>query len=513
MTRGWMAVLFALAAVAAQPAAGMAQHQASRLAFTRAEAAGPPAAPLSLDACVAAALAHDARGKAAEQAVAQASARHGQALSARYPSVSARLTASQLDEAPNFIFPASTLAVQASTIQTPSMALTLPANAFGPGFPPVAVQVPVPGSSITIPAQSFEIPPQTVRLMDRRFYSGSLNALYALYTGGLAGARTAQARAGVEASRQDARQTAAEVVFDVRRAYWGIVLAHKLRTVATDTYERMKATLDLTESLYKNGSGRVKKTDYLRHRSMVDTIASMVTEFEAQERSATAALAMLVGWQGLEGPAIADQDFPAVATMPDEAELVATTLAASPQVGQVQAGLIALKANVSAARAGHLPKVGLFADLNLMGGAYHAGLMTSQNRTSWAVGVGVDVPIFQGFRVVKEVQEAEAGYRKLEAQLSSLREGVALDVRRTLIALGKARAQHQSTGSAYRSASENRELNIRAYQDDLVETKDVIEAQLVEAVLAGQFFKVEFDVVDALARLELLRGTAGAGRK
>jgi outer membrane protein TolC len=261
------------------------------------------------DQCIAAAIAHDGRSKAAGHGVEIADARRGQALSSRYPSLSARLTATRFDEDPNFVFPASSIDVPASSFTIPPMVMTLPANAFGPGFPPVNVPLPIPGSTLPVPAQVFHVPEQDVRLMDQTLYSGTLNAMYALYTGGLAGARIAQARAGVDVARHERRQTAAELAFDVTRAYYGVVLAHKLRAVAAETYERMKVTLDLTESLYKAGSGRVKKTDFLRHTAMVETIASMVTEFEAAERSARAALAMLIGWTGPGDPALATDDF------------------------------------------------------------------------------------------------------------------------------------------------------------------------------------------------------------
>ena len=131
--------------------------------------------------------------------------------------------------------------------------------------------------------------------------------------------------------------------------------------------------------------------------------------------------------------------------------LIRQALENNPQINQVQAGLIALKSGITAAQAGHLPKVGLFADLNLIGNSYNAGAVTPQNKTMWAVGFGVEIPIFQGFRVVKEVQEARAGQKKLEQQYAALRDGVALEVRRTGIAIEKARAQRVSTGNAYKS--------------------------------------------------------------
>jgi outer membrane protein TolC len=83
---------------------------------------------------------------------------------------------------------------------------------------------------------------------------------------------------------------------------------------------------------------------------------------------------------------------------------------------------------------------------------------------------------------------------------------VSLEARLAAIAIDKARAQRASTRRAYDAATENRDLHVRAYQDELVETKDMIEAQLVEAVLAGQHFKTLYDLADAEARLRALLG-------
>ncbi|MCL4813907.1 MAG: TolC family protein [Vicinamibacteraceae bacterium] len=510
----------ALAVVAVLISAGPVWSQDSGIALSTAAAAAasrmavavPSPAALTLEACLAAALAHDGRGKAAAHGVEAAAARFGQARSSRYPSVSARMMATRLDEDPNFIFPSTGFAVPAGAIDVPATLFMLPANALGPGLPPINVPLPVPGATVQIPAQTFHVPAQDIRLMDKTLFSGSLGAMYALYTGGLAGARIEQAEAGVEAAREERRQTLAEIQFDVTRTYYGIVLARKLHRVASDTWERMQVTLELTESLYKTGSGRVKKTDYLRHSAMVDTIASMVAEIEAQERVARAALAVLIGWREPGDPEVADLDFPPEAPSAWAAP-VEHVVERNPTIGQALAGLAALHAGITAARAGHLPKVGLFADLHLIGNSYNAGAVTPQNKTTWAVGIGVEVPIFQGFRVAKEVEEARAAHRQLEQQLAALRDGIALEARRATVAIDKSVAQHATARRAYASATENRELHVRAYQDELVETKDMIESQLVEAVLAAQFFRVQYDLVDARARLDLLVGSVATGSR
>ena len=56
------------------------------------------------------------------------------------------------------------------------------------------------------------------------------------------------------------------------------------------------------------------------------------------------------------------------------------------------------------------------------------------------------------------------------------------------------------------AATDNRDLNERAYQSELVETKDVIEAQIMESLWQAQFHKVLYDHVETRAHLNFLVG-------
>jgi outer membrane protein TolC len=61
---------------------------------------------------------------------------------------------------------------------------------------------------------------------------------------------------------------------------------------------------------------------------------------------------------------------------------------------------------------------------------------------------------------------------------------------------------------AVQVAQENRELNIRAYQEDMVETKDVIESQLFESYTQGDFYRSQYDHILARAKLDYIVGIA-----
>src|ERR1017187_7167397 len=144
---------------------------------------------LSLQDCLRLAMENNRRRPASRFAVAMAEAQHRQALAGYWPQVTAKAGYFRLDGAPNFIFPASTMVVPAQTVTVPAgtAMVTIPAEAFAPGFPPAPIQMPVafPGQSITTAAQVFPIPQQNVKLLNPDNFTVSGNLTWLLWDGGM----------------------------------------------------------------------------------------------------------------------------------------------------------------------------------------------------------------------------------------------------------------------------------------------------------------------------------------
>src|ERR1039457_6624915 len=87
---------------------------------------------LSLEDCLRIAMEKNRRRPASRFAVAMAEAQHRQALAGYWPQVTAKAGWFRLDEAPNFVFPASTMYIPPQTVNVPggTAAVTIPANAF-----------------------------------------------------------------------------------------------------------------------------------------------------------------------------------------------------------------------------------------------------------------------------------------------------------------------------------------------------------------------------------------------
>ena len=462
--------------------------------------------PYNLAKCIEFALQNNHRMSISRESVEMAIAVHRQALSAWWPQISGSFLGSRMDEDPNFIFPASQMITPASSFTVPSTVITLPANIFGPGFPPQNVPIPIPPTSVDVPAQTISIPQQNIKLMNRDNLLASVNFTLPLYTGGLRESRIGQAKSGMEVARQDERKTDLEIIYDVKRLYYATVMGDQLIKISKDTLARMEATLELTEKLYKTGSGTVKKTDYLRNSLVVETLRGIVAELEGQERNLRTTLLMVIG-QDMGNPiTLADTELTFKPVSVDPKAMLEAAVANNPDIAKVQAALRAAEFGVRAAQSGHIPKVALVGKANKIVNSYDSGIVTPDNKSTWMVGIGIDIPIFEGFRVSNEVAEQKANLRKLQAQLDLLRDGIALQVRSTCHDLIKAQEKQKSTLEAFRSAKENRELNVRAYQEELVETKEVIEAQIMEALISGNYQQVLFEYAETQARLEFLTG-------
>ena len=467
-------------------AAAVAASAADTVVSSPSAPAGVGNSALTLQQCIELAVEKNHFRTASRYSIEIAEAQHQQALSGYWPQIGVKANYSIMDQNPNFIFPSQNISMPQGTA--------------------LVMQVTTPGGPVQMPLSTLPVPEQNVKLMDRHNFTASLNATLPLYTGGQVGALVRQAEQGMKAAQEEARRTDLQVVYDTTSYYYGAVLARELVQIGRDALTRMEVTLDLTENLYTKGSGKVKKTDYLRNKTVVEWLRTAVTSLEGNEQLAKAALTNSMGleWQNPVEPAPEPLPF-----MPSKAELrdmVSGAYQFNPDWARLEAGLEAASAKIDEAKSGHLPKVGLFGSLTGIVNSYDQGIVTPDNKNSWMVGIGMELPLFNGLRTTGEVREARARLEKLKQQQFLLKEGIALQVKHIFIQLITAQQQKVSSEAAAASSEENRSLNERAYQEELVETKDVIEAQLMESLMKAQYQKTLYDNLDARANMDFVVG-------
>jgi outer membrane protein TolC len=465
---------------------------------------------LSLSDCLHTAMEKNHSRPASQFAVDMAEAQHRQALAAYWPQINAQGGVGQMSSSPNFVYPASAMVIPAQSVAIPggTATVTIPANAFGPGFPPVAVQMPVsfPGQTVTTNAQMFPIPAQNIKLMNPTTESVSGDFKWLLLDGGMRKGYSEQALGAVNVAKAEVHRTDLELTENVIRLYYGAVLARQLHQLGQDTLDRMEATLRMTESLYKDGSGTVNKTDYLDNKVMAETVRSLVAPLEANQASAEAALAYTMGLSWKSSVAPKDETVPFQPYAGNLDDLVSTAYEFNPDWAEIEAGLKAFEGQRATAASGFFPKVGLKGELHKRWNGYDGGLSTSNNKDGWSVDLGVEVPIFDGFLTRERVAEARARINQLKEKKLLLSEGLGLEIRNMFLELEANEKVVNATQDAAAAAKDDTDLTLRGYQTGLVATEKVIRTQLQEALVTAAHDKAIYDHMALQSRIDLVVG-------
>ena len=448
----------------------------------------PVTSELTLEKCVHIALKNHQSLKVSDENVLMAEALYQQAMSAYWPRISADVNASRADQDRTFSFQG----------EIDGQALT---SALAKSSPALGQLM---QSGLAQPISSIPLDVKT-KLYNRDLVMAAVNLTYPLFTGGKINAIVGQAEKGVKIAQELRRKTRLEVVNDVKKYYFGAQFAAQMQKLTSDTLERFQVLQELTERLYQHGSMKVKKTDYLRTKTTTAMTRSMLHEAKYATDLAHEALGNAMGIEWQEGLSLVETDqTPSLDTNLEA--LINSAQQFNPDIQQLSLAIQASDHMIAEAKSGYYPMIGFQAEAHSIQNSYNQGLFNGDNREGWTVGIGLQWNFFDGFQTTGKVKQAEAQQRKFESQKILLDKGMALMIKQQFLRIKSAYAQIKDTENASQFASENRQLNVSAYQEELVETKDVIEAQIVETFTQGAYFRSRYALDTALANLEFLVG-------
>lgn len=438
-----------------------------------------PTQRLTLQNCIETALKNHQSLQVSDAAIAMADAQYRQAMSAYWPRISVEANAQRADQD-------RTYSLEGDIKLPPALTGALAAI---PGSPQI--------SSLPINTE--------VKLYDRDILLSSVNLTYPIFTGGRINAIVEQAEKGVSIAEQGKRKTELEVIRDVKKYFYGAQFAIEMEKLAETTLERFKVLEDLTERLYQGGSLKVKKTDYLRTRTTTAMTRSMLEEAHYARQLAHEALANAMGLDWHNSISLASDE--GISELPAELEpLVEAAQHFNPDIQQLRLALEASESKITEAKSGYFPVIGFQASAQSIQTDYNKGLTNAANRDGWTLGLGLKWTLFDGLETASKVSYAESLQRQLTSRQILLDQSMALQVKQEFLRLGAANRQIEATADAARFADENQKLHLRAYQQEMMETKDVIEAQIVDTFAQSALHRSRHALAMAMTSLEFLIG-------
>ncbi len=348
---------------------------------------------------------------------------------------------------------------------------------------PTTISVTSGGTSITV-----QLPPPPVDTGELR-----VSLQYPLFTGGRLEAQIALAEANVKGAEATLQRTVQQVLFQVKQAYYQLLLARASRRAA----ERILAQAE--ENL------RVAR---------VRVQAGVAPQFDVLQAEVNLANARQGVVRALNSMALARQALAALLNIPldtllepqDELgitpfsvpleELINRALRQRPELAELSARRAAAEAALELARSGARP------NLALQGAYFLSGTSLQNLTTNWQVILALTLNLFDGGLTKARIQEAEERLRQLQVAESQQRQAIELEVRQSYLTLQSAVAELEASGKAVEQALEAlRIANVR-YQAGVSAQLEVIAAQAALAQAEVNRVQALFNYNLALAQLE-----------
>ncbi len=338
----------------------------------------------------------------------------------------------------------------------------------------------------------------------------SLSLSQKVYQGGalLSAVRAAgHLRAAAAAALSDAQT---DIVRGVMESYLGALLTDRLVAIAElglAQAEQQHEYIRLRHSV-----GKASDFELLQAEVQRDNQRPLVVEAENSRSLAYLSLRRFLNLSPRKPLVLADTLLSPAAPVPDVTGIDRDELASEaerrPAVQTLEETVAAREQGVSVASGGWWPEVSLFANYSQQ--AYPEDVFPAGRDwvDDFAVGLRVNLALFDGFLTRGRVSEAKAQLKAEEQRLAILREERRLAVEQRVGELERARADLLSRQQTVRFASRVHDLARLRFEEGAANLFDVADSRIAEQLARVNEARARYDMLVASARLEKLTGRA-----
>jgi len=328
-------------------------------------------------------------------------------------------------------------------------------------------------------------------------YTTGFTASQLIYDFGKTSSRVGANTDLVTASKQDSRLASMTVATGVEVAFYAAMQAKELTVVNQETVKQNEDHLRMAQAFYKAGTRPLLDVTQAEV-NLANANVGLITARNA-ERVALLQLENSMGVHLRPGYVLKGN----VNTSPLEISLdSARTVAMQerPDILSARAHYDALSAFASATFGLHLPTIAAT-------GTYNWSGFDVKLYGRWTAGLTFSLPIFQGFGINAQVDQANAAVQAQFAQVRLTYESAMLDVEQNYLAVDAAAERIAATSKLVEQADESLRLAEKQYAAGVGTAIEVTDAQVARANARITAIQAVYDHTIAITRLRESMGT------
>ncbi len=336
----------------------------------------------------------------------------------------------------------------------------------------------------------------TTRAVTFNSYSASLTLNQTIWDFGRTSSQVRLNRYTYEAARSSLDNTLETVIFNVKSAYFGVLVAQRNRAAAAESVTQNNFHLDQAKGFYDVGL----KPLYDVTQAEVNLSNSQLTLIKA-ENAVKRAVSLLNQAMGVvDAPEYKVEDtlaYEKYALTFEDA--LARAYDHRPDLKAQAAIRQAAQASVSLARSNFLPILSGSAQYDYAGNSFPLS-------SGWSIGLTLTFPIFSGFLTTYQVAEAKANLSVQQANEDILRQQIYIDVQQAYLTLLEAEDLIPVSELGVKYAQENLDLANGQYKEGLGNPITVSDAEAAMITAQVAYYSALYEYKIARATLEKVMG-------
>lgn len=327
---------------------------------------------------------------------------------------------------------------------------------------------------------------------------------YLLYDGGKREAGVREADADLLAASFRHNATLQQVTFDVAEAYYDLLGAQSMETLANETLYQRGYHVRLAEARYE--AGIVPKSDVLKARTEEADAELGLVQAENAVRVARGRLAASMGLRVSLQFEIVDLPDEFIEREPSDIEALIDEAARNrPELRSALAQVESRRAALESARAKRWPSISFNSNLGWSERSF------PPYDDQWNAGISLEIPLFSGFDRTYDIQKARAELEKKVAEHRDLLSGVELEVWNAYSLIIEAGRAIDAARRFVASAEESARLAEGEYKNGTGSIIGLIDAQKAQSAAQTRLIQAKLDYRTAVARFERAVGRSFIG--
>lgn len=322
-----------------------------------------------------------------------------------------------------------------------------------------------------------------------------------LYNGGANLANLRQTQLALDEQAQTLRAVRLNVELEVKRLYYGLLLAYETKRIAEDLVTQAEGHYEQVNNNYKQGTS--SKFDVLQSKVQVSLLMPQLINAQNSIDLIMAELDKALGLKAGRKIIISDK-LVYLSLDIREPDFLKEAYLNEPEMILKSLGIDINKWAIKYARAGWLPQIEASADYNYQSNNF--GNMFNNKHSSWNAGFAMRIPIFDGFSTKAKVDSAKAKYMQAVIGKDNLADRVAVDVKQACLALIEAASVIKSQEDSLEDAKEALKISYVRYNNGVGINLDVLDAQVSLAQVEKNLAEGIYDYIMATAKLDRLMG-------